>query len=49
MRSMAFSGAGAGIGAVAALLLGFSRQDAMIAALVLAIVFVLGFANKKTR
>jgi len=46
---MAFSGAGAGIGAVAALLLGFSRQDAMIAALVLAIVFVLGFANKKTR
>lgn len=49
MRSMAFSGAGAGIGGVGALLLGFSRQDAMMAALVMAAVFVFAFANPSSR
>lgn len=48
MRSMAFSGAGAAIGGFGALMFGASRQDAMMAALVVAAIFVFGFAGKRT-
>lgn len=47
MRSMAFSGAGAAIGAGIASLIGASRQDIMMAALVVAAMFVFAFAQKK--
>jgi hypothetical protein len=47
MRGMAFSGAGAAIGAGCALLVGATRQEVMMTALVLAAVFVFGFASKK--
>lgn len=49
MRSMAFSGIGAAIGAGGAFLLGANRQDAMMAALVCAAVLVFGLANKNQR
>lgn len=47
MRSMAFSGVGAAIGAGCASLLGATRQDIMTTALVVAAVFVFAFAGKK--
>ena len=47
MRSMAFSGAGGAIGAIGALLIGASRQNIMLSALVVAAIFVFAFAVKK--
>ncbi|GEM_PF-1069022 len=47
MRSMAFSGAGAAVGAIGAMLLGATRQETMIAALVFAAIFVFGFVVKR--
>ena len=47
MRSMAFSGAGAAIGAISAMLFGASQQQTMMAALVMAAIFVFAFVAKK--
>jgi len=44
---MAFSGAGAAVGAIGAMLLGATRQETMIAALVFAAIFVFGFVVKR--
>lgn len=46
---MAFSGAGAMIGGFGALLLGASRQNAMLSALVVAAIFVFGLVRKKNK
>lgn len=47
MRSMAFSGLGAALGAGGAFLLGFEKQDAMMSALVVAAVFAFGLTGKR--
>ena len=44
---MAFSGAGAAIGTIGAMLLGATRQETMMAALVVAAIFVFGFIGKR--
>jgi len=44
---MAFSGAGAAIGAIGAMLFDASRQETMMAALVVASIFIFGFVVKK--
>ena len=47
MRSMAFSGAGGGLGALLALALGRNQQEIMLSALFAAAVFVFAFVPKK--
>lgn len=47
MRSMAFSGAGALVGACVAMLLGASRQNILLSAVVVAAIFVFAFVETK--
>lgn len=49
MRSLAFSGIGAALGAGVAYLMGASRQNILMAAIVMAAILVFGIANKKKK